>query len=488
MDNLKSTGIKAFIWNLTGKLARHGTSFIVTIFLARLLDPSAFGLIAIVMMIVMVAMVFTDVGLGGALIQRRRILPIHYSSVFYFNIFVGAVLTLITFLSADWISSFFHNPKLIPLIQAVAFLYLINSFSAVQTNKFKKEINFKALTKSDVLSSVFSGIIGVALAFLGAGVWSLVAQVLLKSIFYNIIIWHLSDWSPTLNFSFKALRQLWKFGFHMFLSSLLETIFSRLDVLIIGKLFSSATLGFFDQAKRLNNLVTQYSSGSLMSVLFPILSKLQNDLPRFQNTSIKILELISFVVFFLIGGLYLVSEELIVFLFSDKWLPSVDYFRILMLSGFGYPVSALLVNILKGHGNSKDFFILEIYKKIMTLANFYIGFMFGIKGYLYGKVIVTFLGVSLNIFYASKEIKLATKAFFKPILLQMGISLLSVSFVLLIIFYLPIDNLLISFLFKGFTFFFFYILFNAILKTDSYENFRRQILHLKNLGVQYVKK
>jgi len=479
MENLKATGAKAFIWDLVGKLARHGTSFIVTIFLARLLDAEAFGLIAIVMVVVTVAMVFTDVGLGGALIQRRRILPVHYNSVFYFNIFIGALLTAITFFSAPWISEFFKNEKLVPLIEAVSFLYIINAFSAVQTNKLRKEINFKALTKSNVFSSVLSGVFGVLLALMGAGVWSLVAQVLLKGIFYNIIIWYISGWKPSLQFSFKALRQLWAFGFHMFLSSLLETIFSRLDVLIIGKLFSSATLGFFDQAKRLNSLVTQYSSGSLMAVLFPVLSKLQNNLPRFQYTSIKILEILSFVVFFLIGILYLVSQEIIVLLFSDKWLPSVEYFQLLMLSGFGYPVSALLVNILKGHGNSKGYLILEIYKKILSLINFYIGFQFGIIGFLYGRVIVTFLGVSLNIFYAAREINIKSFQLFKPLLIQMALSIMTTMITLMIFSNIDI-NQIVSLLVKSLLFLVIYVLLNIIFRTSSYNTIRTQIFQYLN--------
>ena len=352
MDNLKSKGTTAFLWDFFGKMARHGTSFIVTIFLARLLDPSAFGLIAMIMVIVMVAMIFTDVGLGGALIQRRRVLPVHYASVFYFNIFVGGILTIITFFSATWISDFYDNEQLILITQVMSVMFFINAFSSVQTSKLRKELNYAALSKAEVSAAVLSGVTGITLAFYGAGVWSLVAQALSRGVFYNIFVWIASKWVPSFLFSFKALRQLWGFGFRMFLSGLLDIIFTRLDIIIIGKLFTPAILGFFDVAKRLNEMVVQYSSGSIMAVLFPLLSKVQNDLPRFQNIAIKTLGLISFVVFFLLGVMYLISEELIVVLFTEKWLPSVEYFKILLLSGFAYPVSSLLVNILKSRGNS----------------------------------------------------------------------------------------------------------------------------------------
>ncbi len=467
MNNLKSKGIRAVVWDFFGKMARHGTSFIVTIFLARLLEPSEFGLIAMIMVIVAVAMVFTDVGLGGALIQRRRVLPVHYASVFYFNVFIGGVLTFITFFSATWISEFYNNKQLVLITEVMAPLFVISAFSSVQINKLRKELNYAALAKADVSAAVLSGVMGIALAFYGAGVWSLVAQVLSRGIFHNIFLWSASGWIPSLMFSFKALSQLWGFGFRMFLSSLLEVIFSRLDVIIIGKLFAPAILGFFDQAKRLNIMIIQYSSGSIMAVLFPVLSKVQNDLPRFQNIVIKILGIISFIIFFILGMMYLISEELIVLLFTEKWLPSVEYFKILLLSGFATPVSALLVNILSSRGNSRAFLRLEIYKKTLLGINLYVGFLWGIQGYLYGMVVVSILSVSLNILFASREIKLPFFVFAKPILTQMIISIIAVWIVMLLIKEIEM-YLIMLILIKIIVFAIMYFSINKFLKTSSY--------------------
>lgn len=474
MNDLKSKGIRAVVWDFFGKMARHGTSFIVTIFLARLLEPSEFGLIAMIMVIVAVAMVFTDVGLGSALIQRRRVLPIHYASVFYFNIFIGGVLTFLTYFSATWISEFYNNKQLVVLAEVLAPLFIINAFSSVQINKLRKELNYAALTKADVSAAVLSGMLGIALAFYGAGIWSLVAQVLSRGIIYNIFLWSTSRWSPSLVFSFKALNQLWGFGFRMFLSSFIEVIFSRLDVIIIGKLFLPAILGFFDQAKRLNSMIIQYSSGSIMAVLFPVLSTVQNNLPKFQNIVIKILGIISFIVFFILGMMYLISEELIVLLFTEKWLPSVEYFKIFLLSGFATPISALLVNILSSRGNSKAFLKLEIYKKVLLGINLYIGFLWGIEGYLYGMVVVSILGVSLNILFASREIKLPFIVFMIPIVTQMIISIIAVWIVMLFI----KENemyFIISILIKIILFAIIYLSINKYLNTSSYSYTSEQI-------------
>ena len=466
-DNLKARGLNALLWDFFGKFARHATGFIVTIFLARLLEPSEFGLIAMVMVIVGIAFIFTDVGLGSALIQRRRVLPVHYASVFYFNIFIGAVLTFITFFSATWISDFYDNQQLIPITQVISLLFLINAFSSVQNNKLRKELNYAALAKAEVIAAVLSGITGIALAFYGAGVWSLVAQTLSRGVFYNIFIWSASRWVPSLLFSFKALRQLWGFGFRMFLSGLLEVIFTRLDIIIIGKLFAPAVLGFYDQAKRLKAMIIQYSSGSIMAVLFPVLSQVQNDLPRFQNIAVKTLGIICFVLFFLLGIMYLISEELIVLLFTEKWLPSVEYFKILVLSAFSYPVSALLVNILSARGNSKAFLRLEIYKKILLSINLYVGFLWGIEGYLYGLVIVSIFGVSLNILFASREIKLSFLVFVKPMIVQMIISIIAV--LIVIFFTKEIETFdIILLLIKSIIFTMIYFSINKFLKTSSF--------------------
>ena len=471
--NLKAQGTQAFIWDFSGKIAMQGTGFIVSIFLARLLEPSDFGLIAMVMVIMGITGIFADVGLGGALVQRKRVLPIHYSSVFYFNVVVASILSILTYLSAPLIADFYHNQELILITKVISISFILGSFTSVHIVQLRKNLNFKALTKISFVSSIVSGIVGVILAFYGAGVWSLVAQQLTSSVIGGLLIWYTSTWRPSLTFSFKALFQLWGFGFRMFLSGFLDTIFTRLDYIIIGRLFPSAILGFFQRAKSLDLLVISYASGSLMSVLFPILSKVKNDLPRFQNIIIKSLGIICFITFFLLGGLFLVSHELVVMLFSDKWLPSVIYFKILVLSGFAYPISSLLVNVLSSRGNSKAFLRLEIYKKIVFGINLYVGFLWGVEGYLYGLVIASIVAVYINIIFVSKEIKMPQLEFIKPIVIQMLIGVVST----LIIWYvnLQVDyKNIVMFFIKGFEFSLIYLGLNYLLNIKSYQYFMEQ--------------
>jgi teichuronic acid exporter len=478
LDHLKAEGTKAFIWDLFGKISRQGMSFVVTIFLARLLEPSDFGLIAIVMVIIGMAQVFIDTGLGGALIQRRRLLSVHYSSVFYFNIGIGLLLTVLTYFSASWISGFYHNEQLFLLVQVMSISFVLSSLSSVQNTRLRKDLNYALLAKTGLIASLTGGAAGVSLAFYGAGVWSLVAQYLTGSIVYNILIWNSADWRPSLMFSWKALVQLWGFGFRMFLVTLLEAVYTRLDYLIIGKLFPVTILGYYQRAKSLNMMAIQYTSGSLMSVLFPVLSKVQNDLPRFQRIILKSLGIISFAVFLLFGSLYLISEELIVILFSDKWLPSVEYFKILAFSGFAYPINALLVNVLSSRGNSRAFLRMAVYKKSIAFLNLSIGFLFGIEGFLYGLIIVAVINNAITIVMASSESSIAIMEFYRLIIVQAIIAAIALLASLYAVSLLPALDLLNAFLVKLILFPMIYVSLSYLFNTLSFHYFLEQFLPL----------
>ncbi|MDQ7085031.1 MAG: oligosaccharide flippase family protein [Sulfurovum sp.] len=244
MNSLKSQGINAFIWDFSGKIVMHGMTFVVAIILARLLEPSDFGLIAMVMVLFAMAGIFSDIGLSEALVQRKRVLAIHYSSVFYFNIFMASLLSIVSFSFAYLIADFYNNQDLIVLIQVISISFILQSLNSVHIAQFRKNLNFKALTKITFIASLLGGALGVSLAFQGLGVWSLVVQQLSTALIMNLLIWKTSTWRPHLVFSFKALTQLWNFGFRIFLSALLDKVFSRLDIIIIAKLFPPAMLGF----------------------------------------------------------------------------------------------------------------------------------------------------------------------------------------------------------------------------------------------------
>lgn len=439
MNQLKSKSISALIWDFLGKVLTQGSGFVVTIVLARLLEPSDFGAIAMIMVVVGIAQVFSDVGLGSAIIQRKRLHPTHFSSVFFFNMSIASVLTLLTYFSAQSIATFYQYDRLTPLLEATSVLFILNGLSNIQTVKLRKELNYSLITKIGLVASIASGIAGILSAVAGFGVWSLIIQILSHSLLNTGLLWVLSGWLPRLRFSMKALKQLWAFGFRMFLVSVLNAITERADYLVIGKLFSSSELGFFQRAKSLNTLVIKYSSSSLMSVLFPVLSKIQNDTARVQKIVLKALNLLSLLVFLLIGGLYLSSEALILFLFGSKWSLSIPLLQGLLLSAFAYPLNALLVNILSSRGNSKAFLKMAIIKKSIFMTNLVVAFQWGLMEYLYGLVVVGLINTSISIYFAAKEIRLKQTQLHQPIIAQMLVGCLSLSLSLFVISHLDLS-------------------------------------------------
>jgi O-antigen/teichoic acid export membrane protein len=273
----------------------------------------------------------------------------------------------------------------------------------------------------------------------------------------------------------------------MFLSGMLNAIFTRLDYMIIGKLFDPASLGFFQRAKSFNLFIIKYSSGSLMSVLFPVLSKIQKDIPRLQRVVLKSLTILSLITFLLVGGLYVVSQELVVLLFGDKWLPSVMYFKILALSSFSYPLGSLFVSILSSRGKSKAFLRLEIYKKIVCLGSIVVLYMYGIDAFLYALVIQAFINaIWLNITYASREIDLSFWRLFQPILIQMLFAIFSVY----LVYYInqTVDfNDFVMLCIKGIEYLVVFVSLNKLFATEAYKNIKLELQPIYNKLLKKVR-
>ena len=468
MSSLKEQGVEAFIWDFFGKILIYGSTFVVTIILARLLTPSDFGIIAILMAIVSMASVLFDIGLAGALIQRKRVLDIHYTSVFYFNITIGFLLTILMSVFAPDIAAFYHNSSLERYLEVISILFTLIAFHTVQTVILKRHLNFKELTKLNLLASIISGFIGVSLALLGFGIWSLILQVIFREVLFNIIIWRSSSWKPSLNFSLKALKQLWSYGFHMFLAQVLTTVYQKLDYMIIAKLFPVSTLGYFYQAKQLNTFAITYFSSSLMSVLFPLLSKIQYNTKHFQSLVIKLLALLLLVTFFILGELYLVADELIPLLLGEQWEASIAYFKLFLLSGFAYPISALMVDILKSRGKAKEFLKLEVYKVFIMFSTLYVLYIFGIEYFLYSLIVMSSIATLLNIKFAVDEIKLSMMSIVKPIIIEMLLTVVIVSFITAIFSNFSINFMLLM-LFKSLLFLSLYIFLHWLLKVNTFE-------------------
>lgn len=424
-DNLKNRGIKAFYWDFSGTLLTYISSLVFTIVLARLLQPSDFGIIAIVMISISIITILSDAGFGAALMQRRKLHHAHYSSVFLFNITIGILLTISTYYLSSIISAFFYDDRIEQIIKSLSILFLFNSLTNVHFVILRKNLKNKEITKINLISTIISGCTAIFFSYLSYGIWSLVIQVITLSVVTNLLAWRVSEWKPSLAFSFKALNQLWSYGSKIFFSSILTTFFSQVDLLIVGKIYDSSMVGYFHRAKNLTNMVTQAYAGSLMSVLFPVLAQIQNNLSRFQNIVLRSLRVISFATFLIMGSLLIISEEVIILLFTEKWEKSSLFFQVFILSGLSAPMTMLLISTLSSRGNSKSYLKIEIFKSMAITLNIIVFLIYGMNSFLYGIVVTSVLTLLVSIFYSSKEINIEIKILFKEILIYFLIFLFS---------------------------------------------------------------
>jgi teichuronic acid exporter len=282
-DNLKQKTVGAISWSFVESIAARGVQFVIGIVLARLLFPEQFGLIGMLMIFIAVSQSFLDSGFGAALIQKKKVTQADFCSVFYFNILVGFVAAGLLCLSAPWIAAFYKQPILTPLMRMLSLTIVINSFGMIQGTILVKQINFKTQTKVTLISSAIASITGITLAALGFGVWSLVVQQISASLFSTVCLWLCSPWRPALIFSFNALRKMFGFGYRMLFVGLLNQIFDNIYLIVIGKLFSAADLGFFTRAKTLNDVPSQTLSEMTVRVTFPVFSSIQDDPDRLKR-------------------------------------------------------------------------------------------------------------------------------------------------------------------------------------------------------------
>lgn len=466
-SDLKVTATNAFKWAFLGKMLKNGGTFIISIFLARILDPRDFGLIAIVTVFTGLANVFSDMGLSGAIIQRKRLLKIHIDSVFFFNLSISILCTTITFLLAPYIADYYDEKQLLILTRVLSFTFVLNAFSTMQNALLKKEINFKKSSQLQLIATLISGLTALALAYFGFGIWSLVYGLIMDTLIYSVIIWKVSDYKPSLQFSFKALKSLWGFGFRMFLSKLLDSLFNQIDYLVTGKVMNLNILGFYQRSKSLSSLVHRYSSESIIYVMFPILSKIQHNKKLFYQKIFNIYKIILIVSFFISGCLFIVADDLIVFIYGEKWIQTVPIFKIMILGGVILPINGLFSTILSSTGMSKEYLRLEILKKIsFSLPIIVFIFSKDLEMFLYGNLLIGFLLIIFSIYYIWVYTQVKMRLFLNPFLKSLAVFILTIFLAQKFLVY-SFDYRIIDIIYKSICFFIIYFTFSYTMKLDG---------------------
>lgn len=423
-DNLHQKTIRALLWSFLETIALRGVQFIVGIVLARLLFPEQFGLIGMLTIFTAVISAFLDSGFGAALIQKREVTQADLCSIFYFNILVGIAAAGLLCLIAPWIAAFYGQPILTPLTRALSLTMVINSLGMIQNTILTRQVNFRVHTQVSLIAGTLSGGIGIALAILGFGVWSLVIQQIAAAFFSTVCFWSFSPWRPALIFSFTALREMFGFGSRLLFSGLLSQIFDNLYFVVIGKLFSAADLGFFTRAKSLNDFPSQTAAVMVGRVTFPVFSTIQDDPARLKRGLKKALTMLGLMNFPMMIGLAVIARPLVLVVLTEKWAPAIPYLQLLCVAGLLYPLHLMNLNMLQALGRSDLFLRLEIIKKVMIAVNIAVTWRWGISAMIYGIIVTSGISYYLNSYYSGILIEYRIKEQVLDLLPYLIVSLL----------------------------------------------------------------
>lgn len=404
MSELKEKTVKGVMWSSIDRFSTQGIQFVFSILIARLLLPEDYGVVAMLNIFLAVSQTFIDSGFGAALIRKSDRTEIDFSTVFYFNIAVGVLFYVLLWIASPFIAAFYGIPLLEDITKVVALNLVFNSLSGVQNAKLSIAIDFKTRAKISLTGALLTGAVGLWMAYSGFGVWALVAQSVFGSLLNTVLLYWLVRWRPQWAFSWKSFREMFSFGSKLLASGLLDTAYRNVYTLVIGKFFSSSTLGLYSRADGLAQYPSSNITSVLQSVTFPVLCSIQNEPERLANAYKRFLRLSAFVVFPLMVGLAAVADPLIRLVLTDKWEGCIYLLQIICFGLMWYPIHAINLNLLQVRGRSDFFLKLEVIKKVQGVIVLCVTIPFGIVAMCYGRIVGSLLSLIYNTYYTKKLI------------------------------------------------------------------------------------
>lgn len=392
----KSEIISSLLWKLMERGGTQGVQFIVQIILARILSPEDYGIMALVTILILLANVFVQSGFNTALIQKKDVDEIDFSSVFYLSLSVASFLYLVLFFASPFIANFFLKPQLKHMIRVLSIILFFGAINSIQNAVISRCMQFKKLFFSSLGAITGSGIIGIAMAYANLGVWALVVQQLMNQLLVTIILWITVNWRPRLVFSYERIKGLFSYSSKLLASSLVDTIDRELRTFIIGRVSSSAILGFYNRGKQFPELIVSNINGSIQSVMLPALASQQDNSKRVKQMVRRSIVTSSFIIFPMMIGLAVVAEPLIKILLTEKWAPAVPFLRIFCMSYALWPIHTANLQAINALGRSDIFLKLEIIKKIFSLTILIISIPYGVYSMALGTAVSGIISSLIN--------------------------------------------------------------------------------------------
>lgn len=385
-----------FLWRLAERCGAQAVTLLVSIVLARILTPSDFGTVSLVMVFTTIMQVFVDGGLGTALIQKKDADDLDFSSVFYFNFVVCLVLYAIMFMVAPIIAAFYNDWSLTPIIRVISLTIVISGVKGIQQSYVSRNMLFKRFFYATLGGTIFSAFLGIGLAYVGFGVWAIVAQQLSNTAIDTLILWMTVKWRPQKMFSWERLKGLLSFGWKMLASALLDTVYGNIRSLIIGKMYSSADLAYYNQGDKFPSVIVNNINTSIDSVLLPTMAGAQDDGSRVKAMTRRAIKISTYIMAPLMMGLAFCAEPIVQLVLTDKWLPCVPFLRIFCITYMFYPIHTANLNAIKAMGRSDLFLKLEIAKKIVGMTLLISTMWFGVMAMAYSLLVSALTSMIIN--------------------------------------------------------------------------------------------
>ncbi len=383
-----TSGVK---WSALSQLGRQGLGFAVTAILARLLSPSAYGLLGMAIVVIGFIEIFKDLGTSFALIQRKELSNELISSIFWINVLLGLLSTGIVVLIAPWVALFYREPEVVPVLRVLSFSFVVSGLSIVQQALLARQMAFDRLARIELSSSAIGGAVGIGMAVLGMGVWSLVGQALSGAVVTTLLLWLASSWRPQRKLEWVKVHSVASFSLNLSGFNIFNYFARNADNLLIGRYLGTTALGYYSLAYRLMLYPVQNIYEILGRVLFPAFSQIQDDDARFRRAYLLVCAAISIITFPLMLGLLVVAKPFVAAIFGPRWRPVATLLMILAPVGMIQSIGTTVGHIYMAKGRTDWMFRWGLAAGSLAVTSFVVGLSWGITGVATAYAIASFL-------------------------------------------------------------------------------------------------
>lgn len=393
---------KGVFWSAIDRFASQGCQFVLSIIIARLIDPVEYGKLAMATVLLSIAEMVVDCGFTNALIQKKEKTDSDFSTVFWTNLTIGVIVYLVLYLCAPLIASFYNIPELTNIVRVISLSIVLYSLYIIQRTRFVIAINFKTQSFISISAVIVSGLVGVVMAYIGYGVWALITQSLIFSLVSLLLYWILSTWRPSFVFSKESFRNLFGFGSKLMATGVITTLYNNMYTIVIAKFFSAKELGLYNRGEAIAKVPMSNITMILARVIYPIECEWQDNNEVLLQKYNQFLRLISFVIFPLMFGLAVLAKPVVLAILTEKWAGSIPILEILCFVALFDPIIRLTWDIFNVKHRSELSLLNEIINKSVAILVLVLTIQYGIRAVCFGMLLYSIINVLIMTHFTNR--------------------------------------------------------------------------------------